>query len=239
MTRTLDQIVEDFIGSSSTADLITESYEKESEYIKWLAANFLSENYTEREVEDLYDDKYLNGAGLNIFLQNLAMTKDLSSKFYRLRYQNQDKEFETILPEEKFFTPEVFRSVNLDLFGGKDFQVAPAERLFQSYMEKSFSFAIEHNAMETKDIIVDDLHVFFDSIPASCHNIPLSEMTAVSWSDRVGQGGFVIEKDLPSAFTSILLRVQPEARIDFIPVSVKEVKKFLEKANNPSNSIGR
>lgn len=239
MTRSIDQIVEDFIGSSATSDLITESYEKESEYIKWLAANFLPDDYSERDIEDLFDDKYLNGACVNQFLQNLAMTEENSSKFYHVQYQHQDIKLDAVLPENKLLSPEVFHSANVHIFDDKDFQIAPAERFLRTYMEKSFTFATENNPMEAKDIIIDDLRSFFDYIPSSCDKIPLSDITAVSWSDREGKGGFVLEKDLPSALKSILLRVQPDAALEIYPVSEKEVKKFIGKTENPTNFIAR
>lgn len=63
--RTMEQIVNNFIGNSYDEDLHMGSYGEEADYIEWLIANELGEDYTEEELNDLYETKYLNGYRLD------------------------------------------------------------------------------------------------------------------------------------------------------------------------------
>lgn len=63
--RTMEQIVNSFIGNSYDEDLHMGNYGEEADYIEWLIANELGEDYTEEELNDLYENKYLNGYRLD------------------------------------------------------------------------------------------------------------------------------------------------------------------------------
>lgn len=73
--RSMEQIVDTFIGNSSDEDLYMGNFGDEANYIKWLINHELEDNYNEDDLDDLYENKYLQGYRLEEYKNEMGITK--------------------------------------------------------------------------------------------------------------------------------------------------------------------
>ena len=71
--RSMEQIVDTFIGNSADEDLYMGNFGDEANYIKWLINHELEDNYNEDDLDDLYD-KYLQGYRLEEYKNEMGIT---------------------------------------------------------------------------------------------------------------------------------------------------------------------
>lgn len=81
----MDQVIDNFIGSTSEFETNTHNYGTERQYIEWLISSELGGSYTDDELQELFEQKYCQGYKLDEFC------KQYVTKFTRVNVNgNQD-----------------------------------------------------------------------------------------------------------------------------------------------------
>lgn len=240
MSRDINQIIDDFIGDLAEYETNTGSFVKEEEYIKWLVANTFGSDFSDEDVDSLYNE-YIKGYRVEEFLDDYSFTNDDKSTFYHLQYQDNKSKFDNIVKEDSLFdtSSDFYKQIYFDELHNKDLKLSTANRFLDNYMKRSILYAGDYNALDAGSGLMEDLQSFIDAIPKHCFELPFSKLLSATWINKKGEGGFVIDKDIQSVFKEMIHRFSPDAVINIVQIPEKEAKKYLERMDYPSNSFGR
>lgn len=240
MSRDINQIIDDFIGDLAEYETNTGSFVKEEEYIKWLVANTFGSDFSDEDVDSLYNE-YIKGYRVEEFLDDYSFTNDDKSTFYHLQYQDNKSKFDGIVKEDALFdsSSAFYKQIYFEELQNKELKLSLANRFLDNYMKRSISYAADYNAFDAGSGLMEDLQSFIDAIPKHCFELPFSKLISATWMNEKGEGGFVIDKDIPSVFKEMVHRFRPDASINIDLIPEKDAKKYRERLDNPTNSFGR
>ena len=86
----MEQIIDNFIGSTSEFETNTHNYGTERQYIEWLIRNELGDDPSEEELQELFEQKYCQGYKLDEFC------KQFVTKFTRVKVDGSNDLVEVI-----------------------------------------------------------------------------------------------------------------------------------------------